>query len=179
MITGGAICDLWFKDDTAILPSEPIKQVKSTPWTDKPIQTCEVCAFESNGKCLRTGKDATVRCNKFEDIDIIEYDPEVSNIEIDDDIQVELNIGYCKDCAFSEYKGGAAWCRFHEQIIDDVNDNCDDWKQEGSVVIIEGSCKLCYYSYLDGNIPRCNIDEHQIEDIEACCDRYQEALNDT
>jgi uncharacterized protein YuzB (UPF0349 family) len=112
-ITGGAICDLWFKDDMAILPTAPVKVVVEQ------VQSCEDCAFEHDGKCLRTGKNATAKCNKFDSIDVIEYDQ-------GDDCKIE---GSCKLCHYSYLAGTVPRCSTDEHVIEDVEACCDRYQE--------------------------------------------------
>jgi hypothetical protein len=165
LITGGAVCDLWYKDDNVTVPQDPPKEPTNVPWENENRNTgntgntgnCNDCSysFMENDKphCMMTGGiiDKIKRCKHYSSVDdvVIEQDegwgesysttlelPDVSDIIEEPVEQEEPEHGYCETCAFAYYNNDIPWCRKHDQEIH-ADDWCYDYAKEGSIVILE------------------------------------------
>jgi hypothetical protein len=105
VIHGGGVCDLWFRDDTAVVPTQPRKVEVVV------VEDCNNCIYVSNGKCLRTGKDATSKCSKYE-----------TGYEFE-------STGTCETCQHSYYDGTTPRCSIDDHELLNIYVGCENFKE--------------------------------------------------
>jgi hypothetical protein len=166
LIDVGAVCDEYEKDTTAgtlVLrsqdtPAEPLP----TEIHNSEKNACDICAYSFFGednvpRCAQSGKaisDFKARCRRYKPVEtasgenILEEEPLEDTLDepiIEGEIteeQLEVyednSASSCENCAYAKYIEGLPWCLCHAGQLDlDDLSPCEQWAQEGSIVIIE------------------------------------------
>jgi hypothetical protein len=147
VVDAGGYCDDFDKDTSVATVQPELKEVKAPPWEG--YNDCTGCAyiFDAGGtmKCMLNNRDATKKCRRYSGVMVsVNEAPYVYAEDIEPELigaigtisEEELEQGTCATCAFSEYRGSTPWCRFQAQEIDSPDGRCNDWAQEGSIVIL-------------------------------------------